>query len=327
MKNHDDYNVMIQLLVDNELTGEERSDLVSHVEQCTDCQRDLNEAKALSVRVRESRPRVVAPSALREKILRQMSNPEVQSTKYPLAHKESTIRTYWRPLALVAMLCIAVGGVFSFYHFQQESRAESFVDAAVAEHRAFDDARPLDVRSSSSQVVTAWFAQRVSFPFRMPNAGIAADDRANYTLVGGRLVKFAGEPAALLEFRIPDNRISLLIVSNRLAAATGGKVTLEDGLRFHTKDLDDLHVATWNNQGLTYALISSVAMRNKSSCSNCHRDSPDTTAALSRSKATFWHAQPLPEASENQVSISHTDIASLSVQRDNVMSASPVGAR
>jgi anti-sigma factor RsiW len=300
MKNHDDYNVLIQLFIDDELKGQEGEDLISHLKDCASCQEELEEAKAFSARVRGARPQVEAPPALRAKILSRMSDPTNQAISNPLIKVRSIVRPHWRSLAAAAMLLIAVGGVLSISYLRREVRAGSFVDAAVAEHRGAGDGRQLDVQSSSPDVVAAWFAQRVSFPFRMPNAGIAAHDRAKYTLAGGRLVKFGGEPAALLEFRMTNNRISLLVSSDKLAAATGGKVTRSAGLSFHAKDLGELHVATWDNKGLTYALISSVAMGSNRSCSTCHRDSPAATATLKRSHERFWHAQPLPEISANQ---------------------------
>jgi anti-sigma factor RsiW len=204
-------------------------------------------------------------------------------------------------LAAAAIVCVAVSGVLYFSHFRRQSRARSLVDAAVTEHRSFGDGRALDVQSSSPELVTTWFAQRLSIPFRMPNAGIAADDRAKYTLAGGSLIKFGGEPAALLEFRMPNNRISLLVSSDKLAVAAGGKVTRSAGLSFHAEDLGEFHVATWDNKGLTYALISSAPMGSSHSCSTCHRDSPTAIATLRSSHDTFWHAQPLPEISANRV--------------------------
>ncbi|WP_254063716.1 hypothetical protein [Granulicella sp. S190] len=230
-----------------------------------------------------------------------MSNPAQQATSYPPIQKRYSVRPYWRPLAAAAMVLVTVAGVLSISYLRREARAESFVDAAVAEHRGAGDGRPLDVQSDSPDVVATWFAQRVSFPFRIPNAGVAADDRANYTLAGGRLVKFGGEPAALLEFRMPNNRISLLVSSDKLAAAAGGKVTRSAGLNFHAKDLGELHVATWDNKGLTYALISSVAMGGNNSCPTCHRERAAAAATLKRPHERFWHAQPLPEISANQV--------------------------
>jgi anti-sigma factor RsiW len=299
MNNHDDYNVMIRLFIDDELKGQEREVLISHLKDCASCQEELEEAKAFSARVTGARLQVEAPPALREKTLSRMSDPANQAISNPLIKIRSVVRPHWRSLAAAAMLLIAVAGVLSISYLRREVRAGSFVDAAVAEHRGAGDGRQLDVKSSSPDVVAAWFAHRVSFTFRMPNAGIAADDRAKYTLAGG-VVKFGGEPAALLEFRMPNNRISLLVSSDKLAATSGGKVTRSDGLSFHSQDLCELHVATWDNKGLTYALISSVAMGSTRSCSTCHRDSPASTVTLKRSHETFWHVQPLPEISANQ---------------------------
>ncbi|MCU1252756.1 MAG: hypothetical protein JWQ49_5785 [Edaphobacter sp.] len=291
---NDDYSIMIQLFIDDELKGQEREDLISHLNDCARCQEELEEAKAFSARVRGARPQVEAPQALREKILSHMSDPTNRATSDPPAQKRFAVRPYRWPLAAAATFLVAVSSVLSISHLRRESRAKSFVDAAVAEHHGSGEGRPLEVQSSLPDVVAAWFAQRVSFPFRMPNAGIAADDRAKYTLAGGRLVKFGGEPAALLEFRMANNRISLLVSSDKLAAATGGKVTRSAGLSFHARDLGELHVATWDNKGLTYALISSVAMGSSRSCFSCHRDSPASTATLKRSQERFWHTQPLP---------------------------------
>ncbi|WP_035351898.1 anti-sigma factor family protein [Edaphobacter aggregans] len=290
IKNHDDYGVMIQLLIDDELTGHEREDLISHINDCASCQEELEEAQAFSARVRSARPQVEAPAALREKILSNINNSTNRS-----------VRAYWRPLAAAAMFLVTVGVVLSLSYLRRESRAMSFVEAAIAEHRISSNDRSLDVESSSPEVVATWFAQRVSFPFRMPNEGIAADDRAKYTLAGGRLVTFSGQPAALVEFRMQNNRITLLVTSDKLVTATGGKITSSGGLRFHASDRGELHVATWNNKGLTYALISAVAMGSSRSCSFCHRDSPAATTTMKSPHDTFLYPQPMPEISANQV--------------------------
>jgi hypothetical protein len=99
MNNHDDYGVMIQLMIDNELTGQEREDLISHLSDCAGCQEELEEARAFSARVRSARPQVEAPAALREKILSHMSGPTSQSTSDRLVQKRSAVRA-WSRLAL-----------------------------------------------------------------------------------------------------------------------------------------------------------------------------------------------------------------------------------
>jgi anti-sigma factor RsiW len=286
---HDDYGVMIQLLVDDELAGLERESLISHIIDCPNCQKELKEAQVFSARVRSARPQVEAPEGLREKILSNVNNSSSQS-----------IRAYWRPLAAAAMFVIALGVVLSLSYLRRESRAKSFIETAIAEHHVSGNGGSLDVESSSPEVVAAWFAQRVSFPFRMANDGIAADDRAKYTLVGGRLVTFGGQPAALVEFRTQSNRVSMLVSSNKLATATVGKVTLSAGLKLHATNMGGLHVATWVNKGLTYALISPIAMGTNSSCSSCHRDAPSVTTAAKSSHDPFLHMRPQREMTINQ---------------------------
>jgi hypothetical protein len=110
MKHHADYSVMIQLFIDDELTNQEREDFFSHSNNCVSCQKELEEAKAFSTRVREARLRVEAPSALREKILNHMIAPGNQSNSDLLVQKRPGISFYWRPLAAAAVFLIM--GVF-----------------------------------------------------------------------------------------------------------------------------------------------------------------------------------------------------------------------
>jgi anti-sigma factor RsiW len=289
MKSHDDYSLMIQLFVDDELTEEERKFLLEHVKTCADCLQQLEETKAFSQQVREARPQTEASAALRERVLLLAGK---RSHKLPTIlwmKSHAALGGAWKPLAAAAILTLVAGAAWSNSYLHQEARAKQFIDSAVVEHRKCDDEAQLDVRSSSPEVVSSWFARRVSFPFRIPNAGIASDDRAKYTLVGGRLVNFGGESAALLLFKISNDRISLLVSSNKQARARGGKVIHSDGLSFHSVDLENLHVATWDNQGLTYALTSSIAMGSSHSCSTCHKDSAMSTTMLRRPRTFSDH--------------------------------------
>ena len=282
--------------MDNELSDREREDLLEHLEGCVDCQQALKDTEAVSIRVRQARPRIVASAALRQRVLKELNTPANNIISIAGAATARTAMTrlssllHWKPLAVAAaILAIAVGASLSIPVLQRAYRAKRFIDAAVADYRSSADDSSLDVRSSSPDVVAAWFAQRVSFPFRIPNEGIASDDRAQYTLAGGRLVDFGGERAALLVFRLPHDRISLLVSSDRLAKATGGQIVRSGELSFHAKELGDLHVATWDNKGLTYALVSKVIMGNGQSCSTCHRASV-AAPRLPESASLHWIA-------------------------------------
>src|SRR5215469_10466398 len=186
-----EYSAMIQLYIDDELTRSEQQELLSHLETCASCRQEMEELKALSSRIRRARPLTSAPAALRERILKQA---EQEKKKVPdddqcmvlpinnSVDKQLRRKVLWLPAAVVAMLCV-VAGAFLFSHLRRQANASSFVDTAVVAHRSLTDASmPLDVQSDSPKVVAAWFASRVPFPFRMPNAGIASEDLAKYKL-------------------------------------------------------------------------------------------------------------------------------------------------
>jgi anti-sigma factor RsiW len=288
----DDYNAAIQLYLDDELTGSDQQELLAHLENCISCKRELEELRGLSSRIRQSRPQVSAPNSLRARILEQAAHREQELGKVHRAEqtaasqiskpagKRSSPRRPWLPMAIAAMLCLVAGLPFSISHLRREADASRFIDTAIVAHRGLTNASmPLDVQSDSAEVVRRWFASKVPFPFRMPNAGIASDDTAKYKLTGGRLLTFGGEQAALLAFQMPNDTVTVLIASGKKAEARGGNVTYSSGIRFHSTDRDDLHVVTWENKGLVYALIFSNKMANKRACAACHEATKAPEAA------------------------------------------------
>jgi anti-sigma factor (TIGR02949 family) len=293
----------IQLYLDNELTDSDTEELLAHLEYCASCRRAMNDAQAFSRRLRQAHPFATAPVALRERIANLASTPAAREPETPLHQGKVLImrsrKTIRYALALAAMLVLVVGGLLLIPRLRVESNANSFVATAVDSHRAISDAAlQLDVQSESPSVVSAWFSQRVSFPFRMPNAGIAASDLAKYKLSGGRLVTFGGERAAVLVFRLSQNLVTVLIAPDRHARAIGGNVTSSDGIKFHALDRGQMHVVTWENKNLTYALTSNITGSNAHACSTCHEGaSPEVVS----SRSTQWMrdtrlSRDLPEA-------------------------------
>ena len=299
-----DYSAMIQLHLDNELTGSDEREFLAHLENCASCKQELLELKSLSQRIKQARPLVTAPISLRKRILEQAAHRDldqgqrIQEKKEapsngknadPQARKPagkwSLPKSTWFPMVIAAMVFLVAGASLYIPHLRGHANAESFIDTAIMAHRSLTNASmPLDVQSDSSKAVAAWFAGRVPFPFRMPNAGIASDDTARYVLTGGRLMTFEGEHAALLAFRTPDDTVSVLISSGKKAEAKGGKETQSGGITFHSRDRGNLHVVTWENKALVYALIFPNHVNQKYTCSSCHEGAKSSeTAALSQS--------------------------------------------
>jgi anti-sigma factor RsiW len=300
-----DCSSQIQLYLDNELTGSDSEEFLAHLEYCASCRSAMKEAEAFSRRLAQARPFAVAPAALHERIANLAATQTALKPEMPLhesnvsvmSSRKATIRY---ALALAAILFLVVGSLL-VPRLRVESNANSFVATAIDSHRALSDAAlQLDVQSESPSVVSAWFSQRVSFPFRMPDAGIAANNLAKYKLRGGRLVTFGGERAAVLVFQLSQDLVTVLIAPDRHARAIGGNVIYSDGIKFHALDRDRMHVVTWENKSLTYALTSNITGNTAHACSTCHDGaSPEVMS----SQSIQWMREP-----RSSLDLRHTDV-------------------
>ena len=308
-----EHRELLQLYLDGELSGSDQEEFLRHVEGCTSCQEDMQEIRAFSARLTSTNPFEAAPATLRERIAAKLAENQSNASLSPSgvvrampARPRQRLARTLGPIA--ALLCVSIGGSLIIPQVRAESKANSFVATAIDTHRALaDEGAQLDVSSDSPEVVSAWFAGRVSFPFRMPNAGIASEDGAKYRLRGGRLVMFAGQRAAELSFQMPGEIVSVLIIPDKSAKARGGEVTYSDAIRLHSMDRGSLHVVTWENKTLTYALISTGVSKGGRSCSTCHEGAADHARSTSLSISSkelltakthtssyFANAAPLP---------------------------------
>lgn len=286
-----DHSSQIQLYLDNELIGSDADQLLAHLDTCETCRAEMEEAKAFHRRLIGGKPFEVAPAALRERIEKLSAanaalKPEIPLQTSKVLTMSPRKRKIQYQLVIAATLFLVLGGTLLAFRLSVESKANSFVATAVTSHRALSDASlQLDVQSESPSVVSAWFSQKVSFPFRMPDAGIAANSSARYKLLGGRLVTFGGERAAVLVFRLSQDLVTVMIVPDRRARALGGQITYSSGIEFHAMNKDRMHVVTWENKNLTYALTSSIDGSTAHTCSTCHQGA---STEVENSKSIQW---------------------------------------
>lgn len=284
MSSCDEHRANISLLIDGELAQEDHDSLVAHLEHCASCRGALQEERALSARIRAARPRISAPATLRTSIERMLQAAEAAPLASPHGSSPLPAQLWWRPfLAVAAVLLLIVGSTFALYEHRQRG-GEVMVQAALTAHQQLrDQVVPLDIISDSPEAVTSWFASRVSFPFRLANAGIASDARANYKLDGGRLLTIGDDRVAVISFHMPHEEVSMLVAPQRLLTASGGKVVLSGGIALHSHDQDSIHTVTWNNRGLGYVLTANTSMSNPHTCATCHQGAPtgESTAGTS----------------------------------------------
>jgi anti-sigma factor RsiW len=171
------------------------------------------------------------------------------------------------PLLVVSVCLIFAPNVVRRVH------AARYVETAVAAHRSYlEGSLAPEIRSDSPAFVTAWFAGKVPFDFRLP---AARDSNPPYRLAGARLVNYRGHHAALVIYETQREKISLLVTSNKWAAIAGGDEVGSGNLVFHYFGRENFKVITWSNHGLSYALVSSLSASARESCLVCHQNMSD----------------------------------------------------
>jgi anti-sigma factor RsiW len=282
----DEYVVKTLRYLENNLEGEELEDFRSHLESCADCRTRLEAEKALSRTLHRSRPLYSAPASLRARVEAlggQQTGPNrVKDRANVRAHR---IFAKGRSRLLERLsswqILVPVTGVFALClalvpDILRNVEAASYVETAVATHRCYlGGTLPPGLRSNSPEAVTAWFAGKVPFEFRLPAAESSPEKNPSYRLTGAMLVNYKRRPAALVTYETQNDKITLLIESSNLAVVAGGDEIQFGKLTFHYRTNSGFRVITWTNHGLSYALASSVSGSARASCLVCHQNMSD----------------------------------------------------
>ena len=287
MNGCDEYSIKTLRYLDEDLEGQELEDFLSHLDSCVRCREQLEAEQELSETLHRSRPLYSAPVALRDRVaasvIEDTASNRAQDSIYQRASRiagerlSGTLKLLasWRilaPAALAIALCLAV-----VPNIERRVQAASYIETAVASHRSYinGDLRP-GLESSSPEQVTAWFAGKVPFDFRLPAAESAPEENLAYRLTGASLVNFKGSPAASVTYEGQNDKISLLVDSNKFAAVAGGDEVRFGELTFHYHNDSGFRVITWTVHGLSYALVSSASCPAQASCLVCHQNMADS---------------------------------------------------
>ena len=281
--NEHDFDILRYL--DNELSGGERDKLRSHLKGCADCRALLQKEQELSRLLSRSRPLYAAPTTLRARVSAEISQHAEQSRE-PIRFYEAAPPVVWpmlrsvrrftswkvlAPVALALALCLIL-----VPEIVRQVRAADYVETAVVAHRSYLSGNlPLEIRSDSARVVTAWVAGKVPFHFCLPAAQSVPDSKAIYRLTGARLLKYKQGVAAMIAYETPRDKITLLVASSQSAVVAGGDELHFGPLAFHYDNEGGFEVITWSNHGLSYALVSNLSGSPRQSCLVCHQHMVD----------------------------------------------------
>jgi anti-sigma factor (TIGR02949 family) len=278
-----DYGSTIQLYLDKELSGPDLDEFRAHLEVCETCRSELAAGEELSRLLHRSRPLYSAPDALRDRVMRITELSPASAPDTPPRLRKRILKVLARPWqtagrgiprwpVLVAAILLVVA-LLPVPGILRQANANSYIDAAVAAHRSsLNGSLPLEIKSESPSVVTAWFAGKVPFNFRLPDAAEQVGHDQVYRLTGGRLVNYKDGYAALVSYQMQQQTISLLVASSKSAVAAGGEPVPSGRIVFHYSKHAGFAVITWSTHGLTYALVSSLPGFGRQSCMVCHEN-------------------------------------------------------
>jgi len=276
----------IDLYLDDELAEDELEVFNRHIKECSSCAEELIERRRFLERIRAARPLYpVSPKLRREvaAVLGELADSRtVPARGRPVTRIMGKSRAWlgWlssRPIPALVASILAIAGVTTLSRLSlTEARANAFVNMAAQTHRQQVTGQlPLEVRTNSPSEISAWFADKVPFRFRLPTYQETSGQGQKYELTGGRLVDFKGVQAAYISYRMHARIISLVLTPASSSVAAGGETTVSKGLTFHAHRRDELQVVTWSVHNLTYALVSDVNLPIGQSCTVCHASAKD----------------------------------------------------
>jgi anti-sigma factor RsiW len=244
-----------QAFIDGEITGPEAEAIERHIEGCADCQAFCADAAALSDAIRTRAPRHAAPASLRRRVEAMLDEEERPA---PLFRPKASARQgFWRgALSGAGVTALAAGlGLLAILPPSASSLADQ---VTVAHTKALMEGREIQVVSTDHHTVKPWFAGRL--PLSPPVADFAAE---GFKLIGGRLDKVAGAPAAVVVYQHGKHEVDLFVWADR--GSTLPPAGLSHGY----------HSIFWKKQDLDFAAVSDTAEPELASFVNLVRAEPD----------------------------------------------------
>ena len=229
---------MLDAGLDGELDRATNAELEEHIAACPACAQQRIGRLALREALRAA-PRFRAPARLHHAIAAALARPE--PPRRPAPQRRSVSWAGATGLAGgAAALALAAGWWLASFSFMPQ-----VPDELIARHVASlaSDGRLYDVASSDRHVIKPWFAGKIDFA--PPVRDLAP---SGFTLVGARLDRLAGRPAAAIVYRFRAHEINLFVT--RSAATESRPVTLSKPRGFA--------MVAWAEDGLAFAAVSDV---------------------------------------------------------------------
>lgn len=241
--NCDDVRNAVYVFLDGEFAATEEEAFESHLTACSPCTELVQQEAAFLCRVKDGLKTPEAPAELRGRI-----QAALESTP-PAAHSSvwetRRGRSWWRVLGWSAAPAAAgLATVLLLAYQAPEASSEHGVAArhAVAAHRT---PLPAEIRGSAD-AVQSYVQNSVNFAASEP-----LPRRPGLELIGARLTQVNGEPAVIYQYRLGQERLSVLQTTvhprRRHAPRT-----------YRLGHVSGYGVVTFQTRGVTHAVVGSM---------------------------------------------------------------------
>ncbi|WIG56503.1 MAG: hypothetical protein OJF61_002291 [Rhodanobacteraceae bacterium] len=234
--NCQDMRLLLHAYLDDELGAADSLAVARHLAECADCTRRLRALTQAREDLRGARLYQSAPAALRARIEARLP----RATLAPRARR----RGWSMALAALAALFVIAAVLAGWQTMRlQRQGSDALVAEAVSDHvRSLLPGHLIDVQTSNEHTVKPWFDGRVDFSPQVKD--LSAE---GFELVGGRLDVLGGKQVAALVYKRHLHTINLFQWPGHAAAAAPPQTR------------DGYHVLAWNDDGLRFVAVSSVA--------------------------------------------------------------------
>lgn len=253
--NCQDLRLLLHAYFDDELGAADSLSVARHVTGCADCRQRLHGQAQLRASLRNPDLYRPAPAALRARIAARLPLPR-RARRLP--HRRGWSLALAALAALAALVVIAAA--FAGWQTLQLGRqaGDALVAEAVSDHvRSLLPGHLIDVRTSDQHTVKPWFDGRVDFSPQVKDLSAQG-----FELVGGRLDVLDGKPVAALVYKRHLHMINVFQWPGN-AGATGSPRTR-----------DGYHVLEWDDAGLRFVAVSSVAENDLQAFVHAFRTAP-----------------------------------------------------
>ncbi len=231
----EDVKRFAQVYLDGEFDENDRRSLELHLQECPQCQRQVEYEHRFQAAIRARLPRVQAPEELRLRLQKKLLHP---ARVHPLRRI-----LLWSSVPAAGVLVLLLSLTWTV----TSAFSPRLLEEAVERHSR---QAPVEVASENRADVEEWFRSKVDFHVALPPFA----DR-EFRVVGARLSHLAERQAAQVRYRQAGREYSLFVFSD-----PGGPLDLQRCHRLGHRKLCLVEkrgytVVVWRSRGLAYSLV------------------------------------------------------------------------